>query len=287
MFETATAIPSVDLKRGPLTAALTAAPTISVAAPATGARFPFAVLSGTQVIVLWYEQPSIRYDRYDIGMNTMGGASTVLGGAVAPTPINSPAVPPNLHAVRDAAGTVWVAFTTASNSIQVEQITAGPPPAGINFNPAGLFNTTPFLAVDGNDDVWLFWTNSSAAGATTIFHHRFVRSTGTWDAAGPTMVPGTNLGANTNPAAAVDPDGAIWLFWNSNRIAPANQDLWFVRRHPVTGTWSDARQLSGAVAADLLAFPLAASDGALWLLWQRQLGAGVGELFFRRLITRI
>ena len=287
VFETATAIPSVDLKHGMLGPALTAAPTIQVAAPGTGARFPFAVVSGTQVIVLWYEQPNIRFDRYDIGTGTMAGAPTPLGNPpqIVATPINSPALPPNLHAVRDAAGTVWVAFTTVSNQIQTEQITLGPVPPGVTHTVAATQNVTPFLAVDGNDDVWLFWMNMS--GPSTIFHRRFVRATGAWDPAGPSLVPGTDVGSsNTNPAAAVDADGAIWLFWNSNRIVPSNQELWFVRRHPVTGTWSEPRQLTGAVPSDVLPFPLAAPDGALWLLWQRQL-AGLGELFFRRLVTRI
>jgi hypothetical protein len=292
VFETTTAIPSVELKHGTLAAGptqLSAAPTVSVAAPATGARFPFAVLTGTQVVVLWYEAPNIRFDRFDTGTGVMAGAPTPLGNPVAnvSTPINNPGVPPNMHAVRDAGGTVWVAFQNTTNQIQTDQITAGPMPPSTVHTVVNNSNATPFLVADQNDDVWLFWTTLAPIGQPSIMHRRFIRSTGAWDPAGPTMVPGTDVGStNGTPAAAVDGDGAVWLFWSSNRIVPSNAEIWFVRRHPVTGTWSDPRQLTGAVPSDLLPFPLAASDGALWLLWQRQL-AGLGELFFRRLITKV
>lgn len=277
--------PAIDLRRGPLNALLGQ---ISVASPASGARMPFAVRNGPQVLVFWHEANVIRFDRYDIGANAMVGSPANLGASPAITPPNIPNASPLLHAVRDGAGTAWVAFVNPPNDIQLERIpAAGPIPAAFQHASAGA-DTTPFLLVDANDDIWLFWTGFTATGSA-LFYRRFAQATNTWDPplpGNPAAVPGADIGLNLTPAAALDADGGIWLFWNSNRIVASNQELWYARRNASNGSWSEPRQLTGAPTADVAPFPLTGTDGALWLTWQRQLGVN-GELFFRRLVTRI
>jgi hypothetical protein len=280
----------VHFKRGTFGALGPGLAEAPVTATATRERAPFAVRSGAAVAIIWHQMPGStwNFNWLDLATNTFPAASQPLSAVTGPFPV--PNTPPTLHAVRDAAGDVWTAFASTADNIRTQVVPAGGgAPVGGTDHDSGGTDRTPFLLVDTNDDVWLFWS-ASAAGVMNIRARRFVRATSTWDAIA--TVPGTDSVQAVGPVAVLDEDRAIWLFWQGQQTAAANFDIWYTRHSPTTGAWSEPRSLTAAPNADLAPFVVAdtsaasAAPGVLWLFWQRQI-AGAGELFFRRLITRL
>ena len=115
---------------------------------------------------------------------------------------------------------------------------------------------------------------------------RFIRSTNLWEAA-PALIPDTGVvGMNQRPCAVRTADGAIWLFWASDRASPGTNDIWLVQRNPVTGGWGQARQITGAAAEDNQPFAQVALNGLVWLFW-RSNRSGNFDLFFKQLVTSV
>lgn len=291
-YESATAPNNEDvhLKRGTFANLKTGLAEIAVAAdPATRERAPFAVAVDGQVLIMWHETPSNtwQFNRFDLATNTFPGPKQALSAVTA----NAPATPFELHAARDSAGNVWAAFRTATNNIRTMQVPPGAAPTVGDEHDTGAPDVFPFVLVDHDDNVWVFWSSIVAGPPAfiSIRYREFVRATGAWDPPignPPALVPGTDTAQNLAPAAVTDADGGIWLFWHSNRSGSTNQDIWYVRRNPVTRIWGDPRQITGTLEADTNALALRSADGAIWLFWNRQFGAN-GELLFRRIITSI
>ena len=116
-----------------------------------------------------------------------------------------------------------------------------------------------------------------------FFYQRFMRG-GRVEAAA-TAVPDTNVGAtNQRPTAVRDADGAVWLFWVSDR--GGSNDVWFIRRNPDTGGWGQARQLTASPGDDNQPFSAIAPNGVIWLFW-RSNRTGNYDLYFKQLVTAI
>jgi hypothetical protein len=86
------------------------------------------------------------------------------------------------------------------------------------------------------------------------------------------------------PAALIDADGGIWLFWAKTSIGPKT-DIWTVYQNPSTLSWGAPRQVSGSPGTNdfPVAFP---KDGALRLHF-RSNRSGTFDLFFKTLVTKI
>jgi hypothetical protein len=277
VYQTGNVNEDIHMKRAPLATLNLAAPEIPIATTAgVRERNPFAVTAGSQVVIFWHSAATNQwqFNRYDVPTATFPGAPAALS-ATATTQRD-------LHATRDLTGSVWAAFRTTGSDIIAMEV----PPAGAPINEtlpvlsSGNPDQLPFVMVDAANNVWVFWSTA----ANGVWYQRFIRSTSTWEAAA-TNVPGTTAGpSNQAPAAVIDAEGAVWLFWQSNR--GGNMDIWFMRRNPSTLVWGDPRQVTGSPDPDSSPFALTGSPGTLWLFWGRRVGLN-DELFFRRVVTSV
>ena len=268
-------------------------PAADLVVAATGGvreRRPFGVpvgpAAGEQVIVMWHDQSVTRwlFNRYDVNTNAFAGASAQL------SPSNTSQL--DLHATKDAADTIWAAFTVtagATNEIRAVQL-----PAPYNAPVEAPFSTAntdrdPFVLIDTANVAWVFWVSTAGgAGGSQIMYTKWNAGAATWEAAAsiPNFPPGAYVARA--PTAVTDADGAIWVFWDNFLSPGGNKDIWFARLDPVSGVWTGTRPTTGTAEADQSAVVLSRRDGILWLFWNRVLTAtGRTELFFRRLITTI
>ena len=278
----------IQFKRGPLLA-LNAAVEQPVAATAVvSERHPFAVLTGSLVVFFWQQGPPtqrwmFRRRQYDPSWTEAAAAWVdATGQQLSPTVPTAPSLSVGeFHAAVDAAGDTWVAFRTALNQIQALRFTPGGGLADQQILSTGGLDQEPFVLVDGTFAVWVFWR--SAVG---VHAQRFIRSTNLWEAA-PALIPDTGVGGlNQRPCAVRTADGAIWLFWASDRASPGTNDIWLVRRNPVTSGWGQARQITGAPLEDNQPFGQVAPNGLVWLFW-RSNRSGNFDLFFKQLVTAV
>ncbi len=230
----------IHFKRGAF-AGLNAAAEVPVATGPETDRHPFVLVvpSSNQVIFFYHRSgaPSkwfCRVRQYTPAWTeagaTMGAEQELIGDpAASPNPARG-----DFHAAVDGSGQVWIAYRTSADNIQALRFTGG-----------GFFNQQvlstpgadqmPFVLVDGNQAVYVFWQ----AGANgPINYQRFLKGPNAWDA-GPTLVPDTTTGTNNlRPCVVRDTDGAIWLFWSSDR--GGNHDIWL--RAGASRGWSQARR---------------------------------------------
>jgi len=285
----------IHFKRGAHLAALAAAPETDVAVdPAVFERHPFVVLNGTQLVFFWHTSPNTgarwvyRRRQYpanfaEAGANWLDAAgvelSTIVPAAASPSAGDFYALS---HGNR-----IYVSFRTGANDIAV--VALDPATAAIQnwAAPPGLTFSTPaqdqqpFLVTDGANSVWVVWR----AGDTGIFNERLDLATDTWAGTG-LLVPGTDApgNADSRPTVVSDSTGALWLFWVSNRSG--TNDIWVVRRNPVTGGWGEPRQVVAATGTDDVPFARVDGGGVIWLFWRSQ-RTGNFDLYFKRLITVI
>lgn len=130
---------------------------------------------------------------------------------------------------------------------------------------ATAFDGRPAVVVDADGEQWLFW-ESDRGGRRTIWLR------GPDHADGPALDDAEELpadGVDEHPAAAVDAEGTVWLFWSSNRSGSRHIRR---RRYPPEsdgeGGDRDGEPVTTHLAPD--AYPAVADDGAggLWLFWQ-------------------
>jgi hypothetical protein len=278
----------IHLKRASLADPMTSQAEIPVAdAPLMRTRAPFAVPVNGQVVIFWHsvggteeKNNTWQFRRFDLATNSFPSDRETLSTYKAREPQDSF----DLHAAPDKSGNLWVAFLTDAGTIRTVQVPPGADPTEGYEHASGGRDACPYVMVHPvTQDVWFFWSGSSQ-----IWFRRFVRATNRWDPLindSPAMVPGAGVWVNQAPAAVTDADGAIWLFWHADRGDAANEDIWYIRRHPVTGAWGEPQQITRAPEDDTNAFVLH-NKGTLWLFWKRQFGVN-GELFFQRIFTSI
>lgn len=291
----------IYLKRVSLADPINSLAEIPVADAPARERAPFAVPVNGQVVIFWHEDPSNtwQFKRFDLATNSFPGNRETLSTVTADPPVNQC----SLHAAKDSSDNVWVAFLTEENNIYAVQLPPGGPPTLDNeIDTGGTASSPPFVLVDLHDNVWVFWSASSK-----VWSSRLVRGTTTWELA--TAIPGTDvdvgqslarvavtgasrgmgmdLDPNLAPVAVIDAERGIWLFWQSDRSGLGNNDIWYVRRHPVTGDWGEPRQITAAPENDTDPFVLCGVDGTMWVFWRRSYNEFHEELFFRRILTSI
>jgi hypothetical protein len=275
---------NILMKRGTLETLNPGSPETTVTATAASERHPFAVAVGGQVLILWHEgtNNTWQFRRYDVATNSFPTPAVSLSAIAT--------LARELHATRDSTNTVWVAFRSSgpagSSGISVIPVPPGqsPGPHQLLSLPNGA-NRDPFVMVDNNDNVWVFWSATTVTGVNPgIWYRRFLRATMAWETAEANQVPGTTVvNANFSPTAVSDAEGGIWLFWTTveNPLAPQGE-LWYVRQNAVTQVWGEPRQITGHPDHDANPFVLRGSDGSLWLFWSR--GA---KPFYRQIFPSI
>jgi hypothetical protein len=279
-------IDGIYLKRAAFRDLNTSVPEIEVATGGGIGNFtesaPFAIVVDEQVLILWADDWGWNANRFDLATNTFPGDRKIL-----PIPEEAQVTVASLHAAKGAANSVWIAFELSPESSQsgrhairvLEMPLRGAPMNEATLEPlGGAFGicTDPFVAVDNDDNAWVFWRMHNGS----IWYSRFLRTPGTWEV--PTEIPGTNGGLC--PVAVADAEGYIWLFWQSDRSG--SWDIWSSRFIPVTGDWEEPRRITCVPEDDTKPFILRGVNGMLWLFWNRQLGPNK-ELFYRRIITSI
>jgi hypothetical protein len=261
-------------------------------------RRPFCVpIGGTaaseQVVVMWHDTNAAnrwRYNLYQVSTHTFPNPIANDLSATAATGT------PELHAAKDSAGNIWIAFVTAGD-IQVVEFPVGstpinsPPSTGPATNPtftSAVPDKNPFVLVDRSDVPWVFWVSTAAAGASILYSRRNP-ATSSWST--PEAIPGLNPAINytsNGPVAVIADDGAIWVFWDSFiTTPPGNRDIWFARLDPVNGVWTGSNPTTGTARPDQDAVALSRADGVIWLFWNRLVSGTNAEVFFRRLITTL
>jgi hypothetical protein len=284
----------IHFKRAPQLAGLNAAPEVAVATNPEFERHPFVVRVDTLLVFFWHRNDATprwfyRRRQYDATWNEasatwLDAAGVQLSSLAAAAPGASVG---DFHAVADGAGSIYTAFRTADDNVAVARLS--PATASIeNWGNLTLGTSVPgephqqaFLVQDGTAAVFAFFR----AGTQGILQRRFDVATNTWEASA-TLVPNTNASgdADSRPSAVRDADGAIWLFWASERSG--NRDIWLVRRNPASGAFGDPRQVVSASGLDDVPFALLSTSGVIWLFWQSQ-RSGQLDLYAKTLVTAV
>ena len=275
VYQTGSTNSNILMKRGTFETLTPGSPEMTVTATAAPERSPFAVTVGGQVLILWHEgtNNTWQFRRYDVATNSFPTPAVSLSTVVAFTG--------NLHAARDSTNTVWVAFSSAgvaagSSNITVIPVPPGQPPGQpqVLSQPNGV-NRDPFVMVDNDDNVWVFWSTHPLGGPNPgIFYRRFLRATMAWETFEANQVPGTTVGLfDFSPTAISDTEGGFWLFWTARgptpRLDSSEGEIWYVRHNTFTQVWGDLRHIPGHPEHDARPFVLRGSDGSLWLFWSR------------------
>ncbi len=282
----------IRFRRAASLGGLAAAPETPVAATADVESHPLALLTGQTVTFLWHRNgpaidDTIRYRRRLYDATWAEAAAVWLDLETVNLSVKQPALtqlePWAFHAAPDAAGRIFTAFRTMTDNIAVVRLT---PATGASENwvnmelDSATADQEPFVLIDGATRVRVFFR--ATAGIFMAVHDVVAN---TW---GPvSLVPGTGDGpasSNMRPAALIDADGGIWLFWAKTSIGPKT-DIWTVYQNPSTLSWGAPRQVSGSPGTNdfPVAFP---KDGALRLHF-RSNRSGTFDLFFKTLVTKI
>lgn len=260
----------------------------------TALSSPFAVQfwEYDQVMLFWHHwhQPSQtgswQFRRYGMSSRSFIGGAVQLSATSAPAPTDTF----HFHAASDLNNNLWAAFRTGTTQIQTVYLPAGSnnPTAALSIllGNSGESNAHPYIVTDPQATSWFFWVKGFNQSVGSIQYRRFLGATQAWEGTTATTVPGTETGVNYGPVAVADPDGTIWLFWYRAPSFHSPSRIMYARYSPLTGQWSTPRQIVSAVHSDSSPFVMAGPDSALWLFWQRT-NASVGELLYRRIITKL
>jgi hypothetical protein len=122
-------------------------------------------------------------------------------------------------------------------------------------------DNTPAAVVDNNGDIWVFWY-SNRSGNNDIWYDRYDSAASAWN--GNTQLT-TDTNNDNTPAAVVDNNGNIWVFWYSNRSG--NNDIWYDRYNAATN-WQGNTQLSTSTDTDSSPRAVVGANGDIWVVWQ-------------------
>ena len=114
---------------------------------------------------------------------------------------------------------------------------------------------------DSNGDIWVFWQS-----ANNIWYNRYNATTG-WQE-DTSLVD--NVISEPIPKAVADSNGGIWVFWQDNENG--NTDIWSDFYTP-GGGWQGRQQRTTSADRDRNPYAIAASNGDIWLFWQRETGS--------------
>jgi len=123
----------------------------------------------------------------------------------------------------------------------------------------------PYLIQTLDGWAWLFWEDAPSATPWLQDVYDSIYNGTTWSL--PSILAGTASAQDVEPSAAQLSNGTLYLSYSSNKTG--NFEIYLRHYSPSTG-WSGDFQVSNNPAADVVSSLVAASDGSLWIFWDRQ-----------------
>lgn len=243
----------------------------TVVAAAAQQSLPSVVVSGTTAVFIFFDATAqrLQYRRHNLTTNAFIDAAPVT--LTAPNPIFQ-----DYHAATDNAGNVWIAarMGTDLRALRLNPAT-GAVDQEITIDSGGP-DDQPFIMPISSTNILLFWHTPNDL--------RFMTNTGAaWSGNPGTVITGTTA-ADQQPVAVRDTDGGIWSLFS--RTGATGRDIFLNRRNPLTGQWSDPRQITTSAGDDSAPFTIIAPNNALWLFWVSDRTADV-DVYFKRLVTSV
>ena len=143
------------------------------------------------------------------------------------------------------------------------------------------FSPSVLSSIDGKS--WVFWTSAPLSNSFNGTIDYRINNGFSWSA-DQVAVQGQTCGVtcsppvqNVRPAAAQLKNGTIYLSYSSNRTGSFEV---FLKRFNSSPGWSADYQLTNAPGDELDSTILAASDGSLWVFYDRQTSAGT-NIYYR------
>lgn len=282
----------IHLRRGTL-AGLATAPEVVVATTAGLAeRQPFAVLAGDTVLLFWHQGQgtptrSWQYRRWRHSdstfidaapqqlspLNTI--ASTLSGGLG------------DFHAAVTAGGELWAAFRAeeaGGATIHLVRRNLASATAEEQTISTGNANEQPFVVVEGNVAVWVFWRSGPDATASIVYRRIPQPPPADW-----TTLPlqtAVSGGSNGRACAVQTSDSGLWLFWSRQKPTVTNRAIWSARYNATSDGWGDQRQVVGSNASDDQPYAIAGPNGAVWLFWVSSRSGNL-DLYTKQFVTAV
>jgi hypothetical protein len=126
-------------------------------------------------------------------------------------------------------------------------------------------NDSPVAVEDSNGVIWVFWASTRKV-SSNVWYNCYTPGTG-WQV-------DTNLSSNSDPnyspRVVADHTGGVWVFWQrtTRTSSGGNTEIWFNHYTP-GGSWQVNEQLTNSTDSDESPYAVAASNGDIWLFWQR------------------
>jgi len=175
--------------------------------------------------------------------------------------------------------------------IHLAQVSVHPDP-GLNITLTNAQRFTSDVSYDFNSAViqglngtaWVFWSytffNGKALNPVIAYRTsnspNYTYSPSAWSSA--QSLVSTPLSQNIAPSVAQLRNGTLLLSFASNRTG--NFDIFLKRLSPATG-WSSDQQMTLNTADEKVSSIVAASDGSLWLFWDRTIGPTAANIFYK------
>ncbi len=268
-----TAQQDIAAKRAAPNNLATAAEITVAATSGVAERQPFAVLAGDLVVFFWQQvttSPTTRtwqYRRWRHVDNTFVDSApqqltatnaTLLSGNIG-----------DFSTAVDDNGDIWAAFRAddGSGSASIHLVRLSPLTLSVEEQTlsTGGANEQPFVLVDGDKAVWVFWRSGTEPATAIVYQRIGLPAPATWAVTPPpTAVSGA---AAARPSALRDGDSAIWLFWSQLTGTGSVRAVFFQRYLKSTDSWGAARQLTGSAAVDDLPYGVVGPGGVVLLFW--------------------
>jgi Family of unknown function (DUF6519) len=146
-------------------------------------------------------------------------------------------------------------------------------------------NHQPVAINDSAGNIWVFWISYrqiDGQGNYDIYYRRYLSATTTWEAEQQLTTATEN---DYYPTAAVDSQGNIWVFWQSQRLigdvwnSDIYYNLYYVTNDPPQ--WSSENRLTYDDAYDQQPFAFTTSRGEIWVFWLSD-RTGSWDIWYRR-----
>jgi hypothetical protein len=269
---------TLSYKRG-LPAALAAAPVQQIA---TGVNddgsWPLVVRSDKVLTFFWQDQASSRLFGRRLRHTDSAWLDTTpfdVSGAPITTGLG--------HAISDASGQVWCAYTLETPGTSTAAVSHFDPavsPPAISTQQLGA-GDVPVLLQRASGEVQAFFHDGAATPSTGLRRAVWVPATSTWTVTSVPNVPATA----SQPWAFEDGAGAVWLLYQPGVVSA---QIFAIRWSPTTNSWNQPRCVIGL--GDFNAWPVAVSlpNDETWLFWLPvSVSVTIVNVAYKKIFTRI
>lgn len=167
---------------------------------------------------------------------------------------------------RDAAGGLWFAFVFhdgESDTLKIGRKAEGGLEEVASLSEPGVIHQ-PAISIDGNGTLWAIWGQTGDDDVV----HLMARS---WKdgKAGELLTLADSEGADSFADAGTDPEGRVWVTWQSMRAGEG--DIFARFLEPESGAWSDEIAISEKPGGDWEP-RIAFAGGATWVVYDSSRG---------------